>query len=225
VFGVVAADVILRVQRIPAPATTSTPRRCDGASAGVRPTWHARSAQLGTTCVSLARSAETRWAAISWPNLNSTASKPSTHSVLMLRPRTPSYLRDRACGGTVGLARQESAHRVAVGVLPARNLRYMVIVCRLRSMIRTAPTAAPARLGGQVWEKRPVPAWAWAAMAGNPQASGPSARGRRYAADCSGLLLHVQWFPDRCQCARRSLAFAAGVTWVLGGRQAGCAVS
>ena len=47
------------------------PRRWDGASAGARPTWHAGSARLGTTYVSSARSALTRWATISWPNSNS----------------------------------------------------------------------------------------------------------------------------------------------------------
>ena len=75
----------------PPPATKSMLRRWDGASEGVRPTWHAGSAQLGTTYVSSARSAQTQWATISWQNSNSAVSIPSTHSVPTLRPHAPSY--------------------------------------------------------------------------------------------------------------------------------------
>ena len=78
----------------PSQAITSMPRRWDGASEGARPTWRAGSARLGTTYVSSARSAETRWATSSWPNSNSAASIPSTRSVPMLRPRAPLILLD-----------------------------------------------------------------------------------------------------------------------------------
>ena len=56
---------------------------------GVRPTWPAGSARLGTTYVSSAPSAQTHWATISWPNSSGAASIPSTRSAPMLRPAHP----------------------------------------------------------------------------------------------------------------------------------------
>ena len=57
VFGVVAADVVLRVQRIPAAGDQVDAEALGWRIGGARPTWHAGSARPGTTCVLSARSA------------------------------------------------------------------------------------------------------------------------------------------------------------------------
>ena len=77
------------------------PRRWDGVSGEVQPTWHAGSARLGTTSVSSDRSAATRWETISWPNSNSPASIPSTHSVPVPRPPRTLILLDETGERTI----------------------------------------------------------------------------------------------------------------------------
>ncbi len=76
-------------------------RRWDGVSGEVQPTWHAGSAQLGTTSVWSARSAATRWETISWPNSDSPASIPSTHSVPVPRPHVLLILLDETGERTI----------------------------------------------------------------------------------------------------------------------------
>ena len=70
------------------------PKRWDGASEGVRPTWHAGSAPLGTTYVSSARSAQTQWATLSWQNSTSTVSIRYCFGADAASPRTLILLDD-----------------------------------------------------------------------------------------------------------------------------------
>jgi hypothetical protein len=139
VFGVVAADVILRVPRIPAPGDQVNAEALGWRIGEVQPTWHAGSARLGTTSVSSARSAATLCETSSWPSSNSTGSISSTHSVPVPRPHEPSSCSTRRASAP------SSRWTAGPGRPPSCRYAGQISGQLIASTLRATPDTRPAR--------------------------------------------------------------------------------